>query len=42
MHMLTWKDIIMAHTKASIEGIPTAENHSEKHKNRHNMKANNE
>ena len=22
MHMLTWKYIIMAHTKASIEGIP--------------------
>ena len=22
MHMLTWKYIIIAHTKASIEGIP--------------------
>ena len=38
MHMLTWKYIIIAHTKASIEGIPP------KHiKNRHNMmEANNE
>jgi len=35
MHMLTWKYIIIAHTKASIEGIPP------KHiKNRHNMETN--
>jgi len=34
MHMLIWKYIIIAHTKASIEGIV---NTAEKHKHRHNM-----
>ena len=35
MHMLTWKYIIIAHTKASIEGIPP-----KNIKNRHNMETN--
>ena len=39
MHMLTWKYIIIAHTKASIEGIPPK---NIKDKNRHNMETNNE
>ena len=31
MHMLTWKYITMAHTQASIEGIPPKNKHRHKY-----------
>ena len=42
MHMLTWKYIIIAPTKASIEGIPPENIKKTDIINYHNMETNNE